>query len=213
MPSRLLTGEAAGAAAPMEWTVSSRAAEAARVTPLYGGGSAMAPDPKALKREAERDGAAYQRGFQEGQEAANRAAQTELQVRGEQMARAVEAIGSYKARLRSDAERDLVQLSIAIARRLVHRELQVDPGALLGLIKAALERKEAGEIHRVRLAPGHAETARRHLAHTERKIEVIADPALEPGSAIVETSRGQIDAGVDAQLREIERGFTDLLPS
>jgi len=42
-------------------------------------------------------------------------------------------------------------------------------------------------------------------------IEVLADPAQPKGGAVFESSRGSLDASVDTQLREIERGLTDQL--
>ncbi len=41
------------------------------------------------------------------------------------------------------------------------------------------------------------------------KVEVIADPAQEPGAAVFEMPRGNLDASIDSQLREIERGLAD----
>jgi len=37
------------------------------------------------------------------------------------------------------------------------------------------------------------------------------DPALNPGELFFETSQGLLDASVDTQLREIERGLIDKL--
>jgi flagellar biosynthesis/type III secretory pathway protein FliH len=42
-------------------------------------------------------------------------------------------------------------------------------------------------------------------------VEVLADPALEPGSVRLESAAGTLDASVDTQLEEIERGFADLV--
>jgi flagellar biosynthesis/type III secretory pathway protein FliH len=35
---------------------------------------------------------------------------------------------------------------------------------------------------------------------------------LPVGAVVFETSRGSVDAGLDTQLREIERGFADVFP-
>jgi len=40
---------------------------------------------------------------------------------------------------------------------------------------------------------------------------VLGDPQLTPGSAVFETSRGELDASVSTQLDEIQRGLTDLV--
>jgi flagellar assembly protein FliH len=43
------------------------------------------------------------------------------------------------------------------------------------------------------------------------RIEVIADKKLERGALLIETERGELDASVETQLEEIERGFADLI--
>jgi flagellar biosynthesis/type III secretory pathway protein FliH len=40
---------------------------------------------------------------------------------------------------------------------------------------------------------------------------VVPDAARELGSVVFETERGSLDASVDTQLEEIERGLTDRL--
>jgi flagellar assembly protein FliH len=40
-------------------------------------------------------------------------------------------------------------------------------------------------------------------------VEVVADAAREPGSVVFESERGNLDASVESQLREIERGLAD----
>jgi flagellar biosynthesis/type III secretory pathway protein FliH len=43
------------------------------------------------------------------------------------------------------------------------------------------------------------------------QVQVVADAKLAQGAAIFESSRGNLDASVEAQLREIEQGLTDRL--
>jgi flagellar assembly protein FliH len=44
-----------------------------------------------------------------------------------------------------------------------------------------------------------------------QRVELIADPGLERGSVILDSSRGALDVSVESQLAEIERGFADLV--
>ena len=123
-------------------------------------------------------------------------------------------IGGLRQTFRHEAEEDVVELALAIARRILHRELTVAPEALLGLLKAALEKIELREVHRVRVSPRRRRrwwrsTWRRWACR--RPIEVIADPGLPRGAAILDSSRGALDASVETQLAEIERGFADLV--
>jgi flagellar biosynthesis/type III secretory pathway protein FliH len=43
------------------------------------------------------------------------------------------------------------------------------------------------------------------------KAEIVADNSLLLGDILFETTRGSLDASIDSQLLEIERGLTDLL--
>ena len=44
-------------------------------------------------------------------------------------------------------------------------------------------------------------------------VEVAADPGLERGGFLIDTSRGALDASIATQLQEIEHGLTDLVRS
>jgi flagellar assembly protein FliH len=157
--------------------------------------------------------ASYQQGFEEGQAAARQEAGQQLNAAYDRLARTIEELAGLRARFRHEAEEDVVALSLAIARRILHRELTMAPDALLGLVKAALEKIEMREVHSVRLRPEDASLVQQHLEKMglPRPVEVIADPGLARGSAIFDSTRGALDASVETQLAEIGRGFADLV--
>ena len=77
----------------------------------------------------------------------------------------------------------------------------------------ALEKLQGQEISRVRVHPAHValvtESLRRNTASAQ--VEVVADPSRALGTVIFETRHGNLDASVDSQLQEIERGLADRL--
>jgi flagellar assembly protein FliH len=152
---------------------------------------------------------AYRRGCREAEQ--QTAARLEPVI--QRYAAAVQEVAATRPRARREAEEDIVMLGVAIARKLLQREISVDPDSLLGLVKAALQRIEVREIHRVRVHPDDARALAEVLNGPEshRKIEISPDPSLERGAVIMETSRGNLDASVETQLKEIERGFLDLV--
>jgi flagellar assembly protein FliH len=180
-----------------------------------GGPRASAEDPlAALERECERrEQAARSAGLAEGEAAGRGRAAAELQPVLQRLARSIEEIGHLRARLRREAEADMLQLSLAIARRVLRREMAVDPDAMHGLVLGALEKLQSREICRVRVHPSHAAQLSAWLLPLAGAgpIEVVADASREPGDVIFETARGNLDASVDSQLREIERGLADRL--
>jgi flagellar assembly protein FliH len=167
-----------------------------------------------IQREAEaRVRAAYNQGLAAGEASAAQAAELKLDPVLNQLAAIIAELASMRKRTRADAEDDTMKLAIAIARRVLYRELASDPDAILGLIKAAFGKLNARETHRLRLSPSDAATIQQHRAKLEIQpgLEIYADVSLTPGSAIFETTRGDLDASVDTQLAEIDRGLTDVL--
>jgi flagellar assembly protein FliH len=155
---------------------------------------------------------AHQRGFRDGDASATHKMAEQVRIKVEQLGRSIEQLALHRAKIQREAEPELVRLALAIARRIMRRELTVDPDSLLGLLKAGLEKIESAEAHRVRVNPEHASTVAALLEGSARPIEVTAEPGLPVGAVIFETSRGSIDVGMETQLKEIERGFADFYP-
>ena len=129
------------------------------------------------------------------------------------LARSIEELTGSRLRYRREAEQDVVALALAVARRILHRELTVSPEALLGLVKVALDKMEAREVHQVRVSRQDAAMVRQFFEQMglPQRVEVIADAGLAQGGVTFESARGSLDASVDTQLAEIERGFADLV--
>ena len=90
-----------------------------------------------------------------------------------------------------------------------------DPDAIHGLVLGALEKLQGQEVCRVRVHPAHAGMVSgclRQMA-AAAPVEVVPDPSRQLGTVIFETERGNLDASVESQLREIERGLSDRLGS
>ncbi len=156
---------------------------------------------------------AYESGVRTAEAASRQQAQEQVRIVVEKLTDAVTRISSLRNETIARAEADTMRLAIEIARRILHREVAVDPSSLHALIKAALDKLQSQEIYRVRIHPeldGVLRACLREAGRTQA-IEVVSDPTLPQGGAIFEISRGALDASVETQLREIERGLTDRL--
>jgi len=156
---------------------------------------------------------AYHRGFAEGKGVGRHQAAIELQPVLDRLTRSLAELSSLRARIRKEAESDLVKLSIAVARRVLHRELTLDPESISGIIRVALEKLESRELSQVRVHPDQEPAVRAALERLNegRNMELKADPSLQSGDLLFETNHGTVDASMEMQLREIERGFADRL--
>ena len=194
----------------------------ANPSPISWGGGAEraaghAPGPPSDASLPAEDGArlqeAYAKGVAAGEATGATRALERLAPAFAGLSSMLQQLAATPKRVRAEAEASTVELALAIARRILHREIAADPEAILGLVRHAAERVNARELHRLRVAPGDAAML---IEHRDRlnlpaALEIIADPQLTPGSALFETARGELDASVGTQLDEIQRGLTDLV--
>ena len=154
-----------------------------------------------------------QNAFQEGMRQGRGESAVAVNECNENLAKTLAELGTFKRKLRADAEREVVKLSLAIARRILNRELATDPDALQGIVHAALGKLQTRDIWQVRIGPHGSDTLNAVLerAGLGGTVKVKIDPALHPGDLIIETPAGELDASVNTQLHEIERGFTERL--
>jgi flagellar assembly protein FliH len=174
-----------------------------------GKGSPPDQDSQAEARVEAAAREAYQRGYADGEAAARAALEPVLG----RLAQSLEQLSTLGHRLRRQAEADLVHLALAIARRVLRRELSADPEAVAGIVRAALDRLQGQEVQRVRVHPALEEALKRALRQVgaPASLTVIADRGCQPGDVILETAHGDLDASVETQLQEIERGLADRL--
>jgi len=156
-------------------------------------------------------------------ERADAAQQTEQRLRQEfeqklqaahaPVAAAVSAFAGQRAEYFARVESEVVQLALAIAAKILHREAQVDPMLVASLVRMAVEKLREGSSVTVRVGRGRGLRWREYFAaqQTAAQVDVVEDAALSEHDCLVETELGIANFGLDTQLKEVEQGFFDLL--
>ena len=137
-----------------------------------------APDPAALlaaRIEEERRTITAQ---------ARQEAEREIQLARSAISRAIEQFASQRDEYFRRAEEEIVVLALAIARRLIHRESQIDPRLLAGLVDYELEQLEAATSVRLVVSPETlkywSEAARAMSAPRRSRRRQVAFPGQRP---------------------------------
>jgi hypothetical protein len=160
----------------------------------FGWGQGKTPEvPGFSLQEVEaRTATAFQQGQASGEQAGAARANARLEPVLAGLSSVIAELAGARQRFRAEAEEATVALAISIARRVLHRELSADPEAILGLVKAAFQKCEAKETHRLILSPADAESVREHRSRLRlpQAVEVISDAGFQRGAAVFETSRG-----------------------
>lgn len=126
---------------------------------------------------------------------------------------AISAFEAQRSEYYARVESEVVQLTLAIAAKILHREAQVDPMLVAALVRVAVEKLREGSAVTIRVGPGRASSWREYFAgqSDSPRVQVIEDAALSQYDCMLETELGVVNFGLDAQLKEVERGFFDLL--
>jgi len=150
--------------------------------------------------------------FDAGREQGEQQARAALQPVLERLNASIVEVVSMRPELRRCAEKDAVELSLQIARRVLHRELNIDGNALNALARVVFDRLTRSETWQLTVHPQFADAIRGSLpAGSAERVRLIIDPSCAPGTFVVRSEDGTIDASIDSQLAEIDRGLTDRL--
>ena len=165
-----------------------------------------------LREDAKREGSeeGYLAGLELGKLEAQRLFESEVQEQvllfGERLREIEERIDAATARFYEQAEHDIAPLAVAIAARILGREIALGEDVIQHLAKDAIQEITHAASVRIRLNPfdlPELENFREDLlglAPSLRKIEIIPDNAIS-GGCIMETEGGVIDATIGSMLR------------
>jgi len=157
------------------------------------------------------------------QERADAAAQVEQKLRQEMeqrllaartpIATTVKEFTQQRDEYFAQVEAEVVQLSLSIAAKILHREAQVDPMLVATLVRIAVEKMREDSSVTVRVGTGRGASWKQYFAGFPNliRVEVIEDAQLSSQDCILETQLGVANFGLDTQLKEVEQGFFDLL--
>ncbi len=113
----------------------------------------------------------------------------------------------------SQGEADLVELGIALARRIVALELTTTPEMAVSMARDALAKLQETPQAVLRVCPEMLSMYRERFdatRHDLREIvalELVADPLLSAGDFLIDTPSGTVDGRLDAQLSVLRKAL------
>lgn len=176
------------------------------------------PDFEALRQEhqarlaaLERD--AFTKGYAQGERAGMEAGSKRAEAMLRRVAQTLEELGGLRHKLAQQSERDMVQLALMVARRIVHREVSLDPELVAAMAHVALQKLSSSSPATIRLNPDdYTVVARASERWTGSQVTVMPDPSVARGGCLVESEFGRIDATIDRQFDEMARALLGAQP-
>ena len=156
---------------------------------------------------------AYQRGFDKGQKAGIESRSQEIEPVLKSLHQALVQLQDLRTEVYKTIEKEVVELALAIARKIVCQEVKINKELVLCVAKEALRKAEVpGEI-KVKLNPSDHQFIKKnkdqltHLLHHIENVTFEAEPSISRGGCVIETALGEIDARIEKQLNVVEETF------
>jgi len=150
-------------------------------------------------------------GYAAGERAGLEAGTTRAEAMLRRLAQTLDELKALRGTLVRQTEEQMVQLALAIAKKILRREAAVDQDLIVAMARVALERVGESGIATIRLNPeDYASTVQRHTDHwAGARVKVVADPSVSRGGCLVESEFGFVDASVDAQFEQVAQAMAE----
>lgn len=162
-----------------------------------------------IETQARKEG--YDAGFKEGHRDGMIAGQAELNARVRKFNALIHSLNKPLEELDDEVIEQMVQMAITVSRQIIRRELKIDPGQVMAVVREsmAILPANARDI-KIYLHPEDARLVREILSvddETERPWKIVDDPVLTHGSCRIQSENSFIDASVEQRLNQVISDF------
>jgi len=172
------------------------------------GGLLTAAQLDQIQRAAHGEG--FEQGRREGQAYGHREGleegRAQIRERVERLDRITGMLDRPFEQLDQQVEDEVVVLVINMVRQLIRREVRLDPGQIVGVVREALGVLPVSVRNiRVVLHPEDAVLVREAytLSDHDQKWQIIEDPVIQRGGCRIHTDTSQVDARLDSRLSSL----------
>lgn len=189
----------------------------------------QAPDPEDILAEAQKQvelmltqassqvavwqQEAQQTGWQAGYDAGHKAALDELAGTFAVARDIAHSATDAGEKLLRESRAELGKLALAIAEKIIGRELTINPTTIGDIVTAVVEAAAVREACLIRVNPQDHEILRPHWSeltagqHPDRSWDLVPDRHVARGGCMIEVNGGSIDARLETRLRQVELAF------
>jgi flagellar assembly protein FliH len=164
------------------------------------------PGPDVQARVAALEREAFTTGYAQGERAGMEAGTKRADAMLRRLSETLQELEELRRSMIRQTEQQVVQLALAIAKRILRHEVVADQDLLCAMARVALDRLGDSAPATIRLHPDdHANVVARHGGQWGgTHVTLKSDSSVSRGGCLVESPFGFIDASVEAQFRVLE---------
>lgn len=160
----------------------------------------------ALRQKAHKEG--YERGYEEGK--------SQFSTLSKQMLDAVNSIITERNKVLEQNETVILELAIAIARKVTQSTVKEHPEVFQNIFQEALNKVTDKAKVLVRVNPDELKLAQHYTSSLQEELndfktlEIIGDAEIEHGGCVIETNLGYIDSSIATKFHIIESALKNV---
>jgi flagellar assembly protein FliH len=169
----------------------------------------------------QREEPAYRKGFADGKaQGINDGEHTGFELGTQKIEPLINSIKETLIQLNSireetyrQIEKEVVELALAIAQKIICREISTDPETVVYVARQALAKVDGPGGIKIKLNPSDLQFINEtkyqlsNLTADVHHVAFEADESIQSGGCVIETELGEIDARIEQQLQAIEESF------
>lgn len=156
---------------------------------------------------------AYLKGFAEGEQEGLAFGKKQLEPVLHNFRQALSELEKVKKQIHLNAEKEVVELALAVAKKIVCHEIATNKDTVLHVVKQALSKVADTDGIIIRLNPEDLRNIQSEKECSTTVIQGVANVTLEPdrgiqcGGCVIETRLGNIDARIEKQIEAVEEAL------
>ena len=152
---------------------------------------------------------AFEQGYAEGERIGKQMGEKMVETVVKRYDNGIAQLAQTHKALVEAMEEQTVRLALAISRKIVQRELTMDPDLVAALASVALKRVLSHQSISLRVSRQDFDHVRAAVAAANPAISVKDDATLERGDFVVDTAQTHLDGRVASQIETIGRVLFD----
>lgn len=174
-------------------------------------------EKEAIQRAKSLEEEGFKKGYEEGIKKAEQEAQEfldkekkRIQDICDKLMSILQKIDTYRSDLVKELLPDLISLSVEIAEKIIKKEVELDKNIVSYIAQEALSKVEdAVDTVTIKVNPIDYDIIVEHLnilkdASSLKTINIEPVSSIQRGGCIIETEKGEIDARISEQIKELE---------
>ena len=152
---------------------------------------------------------AFEQGYAEGERIGKQMGEKMMETIVKRYESGVAQLAEAHKALAEGMEEEVVRLALEISRKVVQRELAMDPDIVSALTSVALKRVSNHQSITLRVSRQDFGRLRVSVATVNPAVNIKEDPSLERGDFVVDTSQTHLDGRIASQIDAIGRALFD----